>query len=178
MVDFHYNFTALVDVRIASQNAQTAAADYTIGQANAARIIDKRRAYHRDFETINHNVNLVIFAVEDFGAVHPEAPWTTCCPRQSWQRAEPFSFLPLCIHSSCSYKVRRIRSRPPLSWYLTATALHHWYPPRPSTSIASTWCSPLPLCCNATLLTRTPCLSDPVDLTYHISNIRSQHNQW
>ena len=53
--------------------AQTAAADYTVRQAAAARTIDKRRAYDRDFETTNPNVNLVIFAVEDSGAVHPEA---------------------------------------------------------------------------------------------------------
>jgi hypothetical protein len=73
MVNLHDNITTLVDVTIASHNAQTAAADYTVGQAAAARTIDKRRAYDRDFETTNPNVNLVIFAVEDSGAVHPEA---------------------------------------------------------------------------------------------------------
>jgi hypothetical protein len=70
MVNLHDNITTLVDVTIASHNAQTAAADYTVGQAAAARTIDKRRAYDRDFETTNPNVNLVIFAIEDSGAVH------------------------------------------------------------------------------------------------------------
>ncbi len=73
MVNLHDNITTLIDVTIASHNAQTAAADYTVGQAAAARTtIDKRRAYNRDFETTNP-VNLVIFAVEDSCAVHPEA---------------------------------------------------------------------------------------------------------
>ena len=58
MVNLHDNITTLVDVTIASHNAQTAAADYTVGQAAAARTIDKRRAYDRDFETTNPNVNL------------------------------------------------------------------------------------------------------------------------
>ena len=73
MVNLHDNITTIVDVTIASHNAQTAAAYHTVGQAAAARTIDKRRAYDRDFEITNPNVNLVIFAVEDSGAVHPEA---------------------------------------------------------------------------------------------------------
>ena len=73
MVNLYSNITTLVDVTIASHNAQTAAADHTVGQAAAARTIDKRRAYDRDFEITNQNVNLVIFAAEDSAAVHPEA---------------------------------------------------------------------------------------------------------
>jgi len=73
MVNLDSNITTLVDVTIASHNAQTAAADYTAGQAAATRTIDKRRDYDRDFETTHPAVQLVIFAVEDSGAVHPEA---------------------------------------------------------------------------------------------------------
>ncbi len=116
MVNLHDSITTLVDITIASHNAQTAAADYTVGQAAAARTIDKRRAYDRDFETTNPNVNLVIFAVEDSGAVHPEAhQFPTCCPRQFWQRAGTFAGLSLCIHSSCSCQGRHNSSGPPLS---------------------------------------------------------------
>jgi len=61
MVNLHDNITTLVDVTIASHNAQTATTDYTVRCSTAARTIDKRRAYDR--ETTNPNVNLVIFAV-------------------------------------------------------------------------------------------------------------------
>ena len=79
MVNLHDNIKTLVDVTIASHNAHTAAADYTVGQAATARTIDKRSAYDRDFETINPNVNLVIFA----GPSVPSYPCPTILA-ESW----------------------------------------------------------------------------------------------
>ena len=71
--NFDTNATTLIDVTVASHNSQSAAADYTVGRAADARIIDKRRRYEREYHTNNPNAKLVVFAVESSGAVHPEA---------------------------------------------------------------------------------------------------------
>jgi hypothetical protein len=98
MVNLHDNITTLVDVTIASHNAQTAAADYTVGQAAVARTIDKRRTYDRDFETTNPNVNLVIFGavhrkpISSFVAMPDMLPPTILA--ESWDIRWPFSLYP------------------------------------------------------------------------------------
>ena len=148
MVNLHDNITTLVDVTIASHNAQTAAADYTVGQAAAARTIDKRRAYDRDFETTNPNVNLVIFAIEDSGAVHPEAART-----KSVTTARDL------------LSVDALPPQPYITGILPIVPLPAWLAP----DVHPRRFAVIPS------YTRTHGLSDPVDPTYHISTIPSQH---
>ena len=68
------NITTLIDVTIAAHNCtQRNAADYSPGHAASHRAAEKHRLYGRDFDTNVPSARLVIFAVDDLGAIHREA---------------------------------------------------------------------------------------------------------
>ena len=181
MVNLHDNISTLVDVTIASHNAQTAAADYTVGQAAGARTIDKRRAYDRDFETTNPNVNLVLFAVEDSGAVHPEAHQflrshaRLVAPDNSGRElGHSLASLSVSIQAARAKSVTTARDllsvdalppQPYITGILPIVPLPAWLAP----DVHPRRFAVIPS------YTRTHGLSDPVDPTYHISTIPSQH---
>ena len=68
------NITILIDVTIAAHNCtQRNVADYSLGHAASHRAAEKHRLYGRDFDTNVPSARLVIFAVDDLGAIYCEA---------------------------------------------------------------------------------------------------------
>ena len=65
--------TTLIDVTLAAYNIHQPGPDYTVGLAANNSALRKHQFYHRLYQPSGPGTQLVIFAFETSGSIHPEA---------------------------------------------------------------------------------------------------------